>query len=159
MAEKDQHRANRLLAAMSDGELARLAPSMEVVSLADRTVLAEPGSRLQYAYFPHAGVICLMAVMGTAAAETATVGPEGFVGIEALLGGDAASQRVLVQVGGMASRLPMPALLAAVHRNAPLRSLFLGYIRYIHHASVAIGSMQRPAFGSPALCPLVTDGA
>lgn len=130
MAEKDQHRANRLLAAMSDGELARLAPSMEVVSLADRTVLAEPGSRLRYAYFPHAGVICLMAVMGTAAAETATVGPEGFVGIEALLGGDAASQRVLVQVGGMASRLPMPALLAAVHRNAPLRSLFLGYIRY-----------------------------
>ena len=102
---------------MSDGELARLAPSMEVVSLADRTVLAEPGSRLRYAYFPHAGVICLMAVMGTAAAETATVGPEGFVGIEALLGGDAASQRVLVQVGGMASRLPMPALLAAVHET------------------------------------------
>ena len=130
MTEIEQHRANRLLAAMSDRELARLAPSLDVVSLNPRTVLAEPGARLRFAYFPHAGVICLMAVMGTAAAETATVGPEGFVGFEALLGGDAASERVLVQVGGSASRLPMRTLLAPVRRSAPLRSLLLRYVRY-----------------------------
>lgn len=130
MTEIEQHRANRLLAAMSDRELARLAPSLDVVSLNARRVLVEPGARLQYGYFPHAGVICLMAVMGKAAAETATVGPEGFIGFEALLGGDAASQRVLVQIGGTASRLPMRTLLAAAHRSALLRCLLLGYVRY-----------------------------
>jgi CRP-like cAMP-binding protein len=130
MTEIDRHRANRLIAAVSARELARLARSMTVVPLPPRTVLAEPGLPLRYAYFPHAGVICMMSAMRTGVAETATVGPEGFTGFEALLGGGTASQRVMVQVGGTASRLPIRALVAAARRNAAVRGLLLGYVRY-----------------------------
>jgi CRP-like cAMP-binding protein len=115
---------------MPAGDLARLMPHLEVVPLSPRAVLVEPRSRLKFAYFPHAGVICLMAVMRKGAAETATVGPEGFIGFEPLLGGDIASQRVLVQVGGTASRLRTETLLAAAQRSAPLRALLLRYVRY-----------------------------
>jgi CRP-like cAMP-binding protein len=125
-----RHRANRLLASIPDRQLKQLAPHLEIVSLEPRTVLVESGAPLDYAYFPHSGVICLMAAMQKGGAETATVGPEGFIGFEALLGGMAASQRVLVQVTGTASRLPIQTLADAAQANAALRGLLLGYVRY-----------------------------
>jgi CRP-like cAMP-binding protein len=71
-----------------------------------------------------------MAALRKGGAETATIGPEGFVGFESLLGGNAASQRVLVQVGGVASRLPIEILTDLARDSAPLRELLLGYVRY-----------------------------
>lgn len=130
LAEADRHRANRLLAAMPAREFAQFAPHLEIVPLSARTVLVDARAPLQYAYFPHAGVICLMAEMGKGVAETATIGPEGFIGFEVLLGGDTASQRVLVQVEGVASRLPIEILRIATEESAKLRGLLLGYIRY-----------------------------
>lgn len=130
MANDNRHRANRLIAAMSAADYAQLAPRLEVVPLAARTVLAESGSPLRHAYFPHAGVICLMAALNKGGAETATIGPEGFIGFETLLGTSTASQRVLVQVAGMASRLPIETLSEAARDSDALRGLLLGYIRY-----------------------------
>jgi CRP-like cAMP-binding protein len=130
MAELDRHRANRLIAAIPARQLAQLAPSLEIVPLTPRTVLVDSGAPLHHAYFPHGGVICLMAAMRKGGAETATVGPEGFIGFEALLGSRIASQRVLVQVEGTASRLPIQTLADAAQENASLRGLLLGYVRY-----------------------------
>lgn len=130
MAELDRHRANRLIAAIPARQLAQLAPSLEVVPLTPRTVLVDSGAPLHHAYFPHGGVICLMAAMRKGGAETATVGPEGFIGFEALLGSRIASQRVLVQVEGSASRLPIQTLADAAQESASLRGLLLGYVRY-----------------------------
>jgi len=121
---------NRLLAAMPEQVRSHLMPQLEYVPLTARTVLAESGSPLRHAYFPHAGVICLMAVLRTSAAETATVGAEGFIGFEALLGSPIASQRILVQISGSASRLPIETLMALARENPELRELLLGYLRY-----------------------------
>ena len=98
--------------------------------LTPRTVLVDSGAPLHHAYFPHGGVICLMAAMRKGGAETATVGREGFIGFEALLGSRIASQRVLVQVEGSASRLPIQTLADAAQESASLRGLLLGYVRY-----------------------------
>jgi CRP-like cAMP-binding protein len=130
MAEDERHQANRLIASMPGELRARLVSHLEIVPLTPRTVLAESGARLSYAYFPHAGVICLMAALNKGGAETATVGPEGFIGFEALLGADTASQRVLVQVAGSASRLPIETLKELVRELPPLRDLLLYYVRY-----------------------------
>ena len=130
MAELNRHRANRLIAAIPARQLAQLAPDLEIVPLTPRTVLVESGAPLHHAYFPHGGVICLMAAMRKGGAETATVGPEGFIGFEALLGSRIASQRVLVQVEGTASRLPIQTLADAAQESASLRGLLLGYVRY-----------------------------
>jgi len=130
MSKLDQHRANRLIAAMPARDLAKLAPHLEIVPLRPRTILAEPGNNLRYAYFPHSGVICLMVAMRKGITETATIGPEGFVGFSTLLGSNVVSQRFLVQVAGTASRLPIDALLPAVRRSPALQALLLGYVRF-----------------------------
>jgi CRP-like cAMP-binding protein len=131
MPQSKAQRANELISALPRAEFAKLAPHLEDVRLTPRTILAQPGVPLSHAYFPHAGVICLMAVLRNGVAETATIGPEGFVGFEALLGGEAESQRVLVQVGGTASRIPIRKLLAAAETSSTLRNFFLGYVRYL----------------------------
>lgn len=115
---------------MAPRDLARLTPHLETVSLLPRAILAESGTPLRYAYFPHGGAICLMATLRHGVAETATVGAEGCIGLEALLGGQTASQRVLVQAGGEASRVAMPALRAAVRRSPALQARLLGYVRF-----------------------------
>jgi CRP-like cAMP-binding protein len=121
---------NRLIAAMPAALIARLDPHLETVRLTPRTVLAESGAPLRHAYFPHTGVICLMAALRKGGAETATVGAEGFIGFEVLLGAAIAVQRVLVQVEGVASRLPIETLAGLARDIAPLRELLLGYVRY-----------------------------
>jgi CRP-like cAMP-binding protein len=130
MAEDSVHRANRLIAAMPAELLARLEPYLEVVTLAPRTVLAESDAPLRHAYFPHAGVICLMAVLRKGGAETATVGAEGFIGFEVLLGATTSSQRVLVQIAGVGSRMPIEKLAELARELPPLRDLLLEYVRY-----------------------------
>jgi CRP-like cAMP-binding protein len=130
MNEGDRHQDNRLIAAMPAGVRAQFGSHLEIVPLTPRTVLAEAGSSLRYAYFPHVGVICLMAALSKGAVETATVGPEGFVGFEVLLGSTTASQKGLVQVAGVASRVPIEVLAELARDSAPLRDLLLGYVRY-----------------------------
>jgi len=126
----DDHRANRLLARIQPAGFARLAPHLEVVPLAPREILVETGAPLRQVYFPHSGVICLMASMRGGVAEMATVGREGFVGFEAVLGGQAAASRALVQIAGSASRVSVPALRAAMDRSPAIRDLLLRYVRF-----------------------------
>jgi len=122
------HRHNRLLAAVGTAELDRLAPHLEVVDLAPRTVLVDVGERIKHVYFPHSAVICLMAVMQeSGVAEAATIGSEGMAGTEALLGTATAANRMLVQVSGAASRIASRHLAGAIHDNAKLRTVLLRY--------------------------------
>jgi CRP-like cAMP-binding protein len=124
------HRANRLLARIPPAGFAKLARHLEVVPLTARDVLFEAGTPLRQVYFPHAGVVCLMASMRSGVAEMATVGCEGFIGFEAVLGGQAAANRALVQIDGSASRVSVTALRAAMDRFPAIRDLLLRYIRF-----------------------------
>ncbi len=131
MASSDtDHRANRLLAHIPRAGFASLAPHLEVVPLHSRDVLFEAGAPLEAVYFPHSGVICLMAAMRDGVAETAAIGSEGFIGFEAVLGGEAAANRALVQLSGSASRVPVAALRAAMMDVPAIRDLLLRYVRY-----------------------------
>ena len=73
---------NRLLAALSEQELARIASRMDLVTLRLGEMLYEPNQLLQYAYFPTTSIISLHYVTETgASAEAAGVGNEGMVGV------------------------------------------------------------------------------
>jgi len=126
---KRAHSANRLLSATSAADFLILRPALELVTLEPRSVLVDVGEPIQHVYFPHSAVICLMAVMGEREiAETATVGPEGVVGIEVLLGKPTAMHRTLVQVPGAASRVGVREFSVAVQQSGSLRALLLRYI-------------------------------
>ncbi len=121
---------NRLLAALVPGDFAYVKPHLEVVALAPREALYEAGRPLEHVYFPHSGVICLMATLREGIAETAAIGSEGFVGFEAILGGETARHRALVQLGGVASRIPVGTLSLITRECAPVRELLLSYVHF-----------------------------
>ena len=83
--------ANRLLAALPREEYERLLPELEPVRLVAQDVLHEPGVPITHVYFPVNCVISLLTVMadGTTA-EAASVGNDGVVGLDLLLGSDSA---------------------------------------------------------------------
>ena len=74
-------RRNLLLAALPAGDFALLAPHLKPVTLVQGTVLQEQGDAIDEVYFPHDGIISLLAVMRQGEAiELATIGLEGAVG-------------------------------------------------------------------------------
>lgn len=124
------HRANGLLAALNVEDFDRLERHMRVVPLGHQQVLADAGDEIDQAYFPHTGAISLMASMREGGfAEITTVGLEGFVGLHGVLGATVTPSRVLVQIAGVATRIPIRPLRAALEQSSALRALIDRYIR------------------------------
>jgi CRP-like cAMP-binding protein len=79
---------NFLLDLLPDEERARLMTRMRPKPLEPRDVLLESGGELRDVYFPRRGMISLMTPLAKGLTiETATVGNEGMVGVQAFLGG------------------------------------------------------------------------
>lgn len=129
-SDHSAHLENRLLATLPQEAFASVAERLEVVTLTPREVLFETGAPLEHVYFPHSGIICLMAVMRDGVAETAAIGSEGFAGFEVVLGGKTAVNRALVQLAGSASRIPVAALQEKIQEWSPLQDLLLSYVRF-----------------------------
>src|SRR3954463_9858172 len=111
-------RRNLLLAGLAAVDLALLAPYLKEVVLEPGAVLQEPGELIDQVYFPHDGIISLLAVMRQGdAIETATIGYEGVVGSLAGLGQRRSHTRAVVQVAGAATRITAAHFHKAVQRS------------------------------------------
>ena len=97
---------NLLLASLPAKDFALLAPHLKDIVLEQGAVLQEQDERIDQVYFPHDGIVSLLAVMRQGdAIEIATIGYEGAVGSLAGLGSRRAHTRAVVQVRGSASRI------------------------------------------------------
>lgn len=98
---------NRLLASLPPGTVARLSPHLQPFTFTFGKALLDPGDGMPDIYFPLSGMVSVITVMLTGTAlETRLVGSEGMAPLEALLGVERAPQRLLIQAGGEALRLP-----------------------------------------------------
>ena len=72
---------NRILSVLGPAELSLLQPHIKDIQFAQGAVLQEQSEPIEQVYFPHSGMISLVAVMndGEKSIETATVGREGTV--------------------------------------------------------------------------------
>jgi CRP-like cAMP-binding protein len=117
---------NRLLAILSHADASRLFPFLSVDSFEQGRVLAEPGDETEQVYFPHTGMISLLAVMQDGkAVETATIGSEGVVGAMAGLGLHVALTRAVVQTPLIASHIAAAQFRKLVQASDPLRNLVM----------------------------------
>jgi CRP-like cAMP-binding protein len=83
----ERTRLNCLLAALPERELAAVRAHSEEVELIQRETLYEAGEILEYAWFPHTGVVSLVTEFKAGQpVEIATVGSEGMAGLPLLLG-------------------------------------------------------------------------
>jgi CRP-like cAMP-binding protein len=130
---------NRLLAALPAKDFQRILPDLKTIPLTAKQVLLKRGDPLRYVFFPNAGVCSVTAMMknGTAA-EVATVGDEGMVGIAAFFGGESMPGESMVQVlakgGTSAERMSVEAF----HRQIEQRGALHDSIRRYSHGTMAL---------------------
>jgi CRP-like cAMP-binding protein len=114
---------NRLLAALSGGDLQSLQPHIEAVPLARGSVLFEIGEPLTRVCFVESGVVSLLtASYNRVPVGVGPVGREGAVGVGSLLlGGRTALGRYRVLVPGSALTMKVPAFRRALGQRPKLR--------------------------------------
>ncbi len=125
-------RTNTILGALPDSELARLAPSLEAVSLARDFVLEEPDVPIEWVYFPVAGVASLLALgVDGESVDTTMVGREGMTGLAVFLGTQQMPVRTMVQIPLSGYRLPAAVLRTELERGGLLVNLLHRYTQVV----------------------------
>lgn len=115
---------NRLLGSLPADDFALLAPHLVAADLERGRLLYDPGDRIDAVYFPHDGVISLMTLMENGSAiESATIGREGALGLQAAVTPRQSLSRAIVQTPVRASRIGAAQLHEAWSKSARLRDL------------------------------------
>jgi CRP-like cAMP-binding protein len=123
------HDGSRILGALPAAERDRLLAGMEPRFLEIKTVLFEPGQRIDAVYFPLDGVVSLVTPLEDGAiVEVATIGNEGIVGVPLVIGGSLAV-RAISQVAGRALRMDAQDFLTEMGRDGPLRGMVQNYVQ------------------------------
>lgn len=115
---------NRFLEMLSPEDHALIAPNLAPVDLERGRLLYDPGDRIDTVYFPHDGVISLMTLMENGAAiESATIGPEGALGLTAAVAPRRSLSRAIVQTPTRASKISAAHLHEAWEKSGRIRTL------------------------------------
>jgi CRP-like cAMP-binding protein len=130
---------NRLLGSLSSGELSKIAPWLEPVSLTLGEVLHHPDVHIEHVYFPVSGSISTIVLSADGAMEVASVGNEGFAGVAALLHAKSTPRRAIVQAQGDAYRIEVDVFREVVSESLPMQRIFSRYaLALINHVSQAV---------------------
>jgi len=119
---------NRLLANLPEPDFAALAPHLSETTLDRGRMLHEAGQPIETVYFPHGGLVSLLALLPDGhAVDTAAIGREGAVGLSAGLGAELAPGRAVVQVAGRAAQMPAARLAEVADGRKGLREMIARY--------------------------------
>jgi len=126
--DQDQHRRNRLLAALRPGDYALLEPHLQIVPMREGEFLHLPGDEIKQVYFLHKGIVSLIAISDDGdAISTASVGSEGAIGTIAGTGFVRAFTRAMVQAPGVASQIAVSHFRRAVSKSEAINDLLTRY--------------------------------
>jgi CRP-like cAMP-binding protein len=121
---------NRLLLALPSRNLKRLMPDLERIACPRELILLDADSPLDHVYFPDIGVISVLAVYSDGnIIEMATIGREGFAGMQAIFGSKNSSVQLLVQIPGSAAKMPRAAFMRAMQSMPSFRGLMYAYVQ------------------------------
>ena len=128
MANANDPKKNKLLAALPDADWLQLAPHLEWVDMPLGHVVYESGVTLSHVYFPTTAIVSLLYVMEDGgSAEIAVVGNDGLIGISLFMGGESTPSRAVVQSAGQGVRLPSAILKEQFNRAGALMHMLLRY--------------------------------
>lgn len=128
MHPESNFRRNRLLFALPSSDLQRLMPELEQIRCEREQILMDADSSLDHVFFPDHGVVSAVAVYADGAIiEMATIGREGCTAVQAVLGADRSSIRLVVQLPGSAAKMPRATFTRAMESMPSFRSLMYAY--------------------------------
>lgn len=120
---------NRLLAALAKEVSPQLRAQLDNVDLPQGFVLHEPNRAMKHAYFPTSALVSLTYLTEAGRSmELASVGREGVVGVELLLGGGSTPNRAVVRAAGEALRVPSRTLQEEFNRPGGTSELLRRYV-------------------------------
>jgi CRP-like cAMP-binding protein len=135
---------NRLLSALSPADFAELSQELQPVALPKKQVIYEVGETLDQIYFIEEGLASVLTMMEDgASSEVGMVGPEGLIGVSALLGGKASAQHIVIQLPGTAYRIAAGACKAVFENNARVRAVLLRFVEDILNLSAQTAACNR----------------
>ena len=120
--------SNGILGSLPSSFLHEFESKLRPVNLAFGDVIYQPNQPVDYAYFPTAGVISLLAAFEDGSTvEAGLIGSEGVLGTWIVMGAETTPHQALVQSPGYAYKLAVRDLRALVHNDGVLLS---GLLRY-----------------------------
>jgi CRP-like cAMP-binding protein len=147
------HRDNRLLAALPPEALAMLDRDLKHVSLSQGQVVYEPGAPVDRIYFPRSGLISLLVVTRNGnTIEATTVGREGAVGLHGALGKRRSFTRATTQIGGTFSNIPALRFEQILNSSAPVRDLISRYTEVLWAEAQQIAACNAAHDANSRLC-------
>jgi CRP-like cAMP-binding protein len=124
---------NHFLDSLEAGDIRLLRPHLSPVNLSRNDVLDEAERPIGHVYFPVDAILSVVTVMRSGAqVESRTIGRESGHGLLQALGSPLAFERMMVQVGGAAWRIP----LAEMRRAADASQSLVHAV--VHHAQANI---------------------
>ncbi len=119
---------NSLLANLPADTIADFSRHLEPVQFDLKMVLYEPDQRMQFAYFPEAGMVSVVSIMNNGnSIEVGTVGREGMTGASILLTADRAPYQYYIQIAGNGYRIKAALLKVQAEQKPELRTLLFRY--------------------------------
>lgn len=121
---------NRLLGALSVAARARIRSIVDVVPLQRQQHTNLYDSPMTAVDFPIDAIMSVVATLSTGATcEVATVGPEGFVEVDAALAARVAHRTSFCQIPGHVARIPIDKFRAEIETNSEFNKLVLRAVR------------------------------
>ena len=121
---------NRLLLALPARNFKRLMPELEHITCQRGQILMDADSSLDHVFFPDSGVVSVVAVYADGRIiEVATIGREGFTGVQAFFGAKTSSVRLLVQIPGSAAKMSRAAFARTMESMPSFRNLMSAYVQ------------------------------
>jgi CRP-like cAMP-binding protein len=119
------HSCNNLfLSLLPQKDYENLQPYLELVSLKIKDVIYERNQPIPYVYFPCTCVLSIITIMQDGnAVEVATVGNEGFSGMDIMVGANVAINTTVCQVAGSSYRMRTATFRELNAENTALRQI------------------------------------
>jgi CRP-like cAMP-binding protein len=144
MALSTQTIKNRLLTELQPQDLAELIGHLNTVNLPKKQILYEVGAPLEHIYFIEEGLASVLTTMEDgASSEVGMVGPEGLIGVSALLGGSTSAQHVVMQLPGRGHHIPATRCKTVFDRNPGVREVVLRFIEDLLNLSSQTAGCNR----------------
>ncbi|MFY9838660.1 MAG: Crp/Fnr family transcriptional regulator [Xanthobacteraceae bacterium] len=137
--------ANRLLLSLPPRNLKQLASKLEFIRCEQDQILLDVDASIDHVFFPNSGVISVVAVYADGnVIEMATIGREGFAGVQAFLGARRSSARLLVQIPGSAMKMSRSTFDRALKSMPSFRGLMSAYVQaFLEQVLVSVASNGR----------------
>jgi CRP-like cAMP-binding protein len=117
---------NHVIATLTPNDFELLGPHLKPFELVHEDLLFDAGETVNWAYFPHSGVISLVVGLGDGQLiEAAMVGRDSLVGGSAAMDGKVSLNRGIVQVAGMASILDVDVLRDVAEKSPAFRTTLI----------------------------------